>query len=111
MLTFKEYQEADKELDRQISQIVEIRKKLHNEFILDHAEFKKGDKVRVFKKGYGMESEERELGIAFIGYIKGIKYTGDIDYFFAKMKKDGTMGNVSAGFYWFDRIELIEKAK
>jgi len=111
----EEYKEKLKEIYRQMDILFAMKHQLRDDYVSGNKEFNIGDKVRVFhiKRDYFNSKADTEelIGEVFISGINDKYFSGDIDYSFNKIKKDGTMANQSAGIYGFSRLELVAPAK
>lgn len=108
-LTKEEYLKKLEEINAKTLQLRLEREELRQQYVKDNAQFKEGDKVKIYQDRYTFNSPPSIicLGEFFISKAKDSFYTGCIDYEFAKIKKDGTQSSQSAGIYGYKRLELV----
>jgi hypothetical protein len=108
-MTLQDYKETIKSLDEQMVYLREVKDKARKEFLAANAQFKVGDKVRVFKETYKPTGQtEYFKGEFFVSSVNDKYFDGSVDYDFVKIKKDGTPSGQSAGVYSFSRLEKVE---
>lgn len=99
------YQLKLKEIRIKREELSNQERELVDQFLKSNAEFKVGDKVRVYYK-WGSDTEQYR-GDAFISGINDKYREGTVRYDFKKIKKDGTMSEQGAGIYSWTRLEKI----
>ncbi len=114
----KVYKSKISDLDQRIKSIKEgILRELEleksyarDQFISEYNEFKVGDKVKVFTNDWG--GVEKFKFDAFISDIHDRGFSGDVQFSFVGIKKDGTPSQRSAGWIWSSdkvRLELLNR--
>src|SRR4051812_1184195 len=110
-MTKEEYKQKLSELDGIIEKARLDKDSARQMFLQTNAEFKVGDKVRVYheQRDWGKSKVTEVLkGEAFISEVEDKYFSGSVNYQFAKVKKDGTMSGQSAGVYYFTRLEKAD---
>lgn len=108
-MTRKEYKSAKESIDAQIKALNDQADKMEGEFIDEHCPYNGGDRVKIIVKPTWGDKEEEHIGI-----VKNcrVSSSGELVYYFAKAKKDGTESNYRLTIWGkIKSIELIEKAK
>lgn len=107
-MTKETYKRTITEIDAKIKKLYEEKAAARTEFLQKNAELKVGDKVKVYQTEWRSRTEVLVAEV-FISGVNDKYFSGDVNYQFVKVKKDGTPSNVNAGVYSFSRLEKSEQ--